>query len=135
MAKNIRAKKRRKQRGLDAIFSPIDEPKNSRTLAGAATGKRDKAERSMRLAYLQTLLIIFLLFCVVYTYENDPSFRTDFHETLSLYFSPVALLAFGTAGLGLSIAWLIVNYRQDRTRLAKRVGETGEEDLDDLSGL
>ena len=135
MAKNTRAKKRRKQRGLDAIFSPIDEPKNLRTPGGAATGKRDKAERSMRVAYLQTFFIIFLLFCVVYAYENDPNFRTDFHETLSLYFSPVALLAFGTAGLGLSVAWLIVNYRQDRTRLANRVGETAEDDLDDLSSL
>jgi len=89
----------------------------------------------MRLAYLQTLFIIFLLFCVVYAYENDPYFRTDFQKTLSPYFSPVALLAIGTAGLGLSIAWLTVNYRQDRTRLANRLGETVEDDLDDLSGL
>src|SRR3989441_11036868 len=124
-----RARKRRKQRGLDAIFSPIDEPRNSPTPAGAATGRRDRAERPMRLAYLQTLLIIFLLFCVVYTYENDPSFITDFHETLSLYFSPVSLLAFGTAGLGLSIAWLIVNYRQHRSRLSIRVCVTAEADL------
>jgi len=130
-----RARKRRKQRGLDAIFSPIDEPRNSPTPAGAATGRRDRAERPMRLAYLQILFIIFLLFCVVYAYENDPNFRTNFHETLSLYFSPAPLLAIGTAGLGLSIAWLTVNYRQDRTRLANRVGETAEDDLDELSGL
>jgi len=134
MAK-ARARKRRRQRGLDAIFSPIVEPRNSRTPAGPAAGRRDIAERPMRLAYLQTLFIIFLLFCVVHLYENDPNFRTDFHETLSFYFSPVALLAIGTAGLGLSIAWLTVNYRQDRTRLANRVGETAEDDLDELSGL
>src|SRR2546425_12881889 len=114
MAKD-RARKRRRQRGLDAIFSPIVEPRNSSTPAGAATGKRDKVERSMRLAYLQTLFIIFLLFCGIYAYENDPNFRTDFHQTLSLYFSPVALLAIGTTGLGLSIAWLMINYRQDQT--------------------
>src|SRR5438552_17700354 len=69
----------------------------------------------MRFAYLQSL--VFHIFLLVFAYENDPNFRTDFYEAFFNYLSPMTLMAIGTTGLVLSIGWLFVNYRQDRKRL------------------
>ena len=135
MGKSAGAKKRRKQKGVGAIFSSTDESKNARKPTEAATGKGANTGRSIRFAAVQTLFIVFLLFWLVFAYENDPNFRTNFNETFSYYFSPMALMAIGTTGLVLSIGWLIVNYQQDRKRLANPLGETTEDDLDDLRGL
>src|SRR5438128_10077820 len=74
----------------------------------------------MKFAYIQTLFIIFLLFLVFFAYENDPNFETDLKDTLSHYYSQMALIAIGTTGLVLSISWLLVNHRRDSKSMAVR---------------
>src|SRR3989441_2158052 len=118
LGKSARAKKRRDQKGLGAIFSPSDESGNARKPPRAATGKKAGTKSSMNFTYIQTLFITFLLFLLFFAYENDPNFKTDFKDTFSYYFSPIVLIAIGSAGLTLSIGWLIVNLRQDRKRMA-----------------
>jgi len=117
LGKSARAKKRSDQKGVGAIFSPTDETVNARKPLVASTRKKAGTKSSIRFTYIQTLLIMFLLFLVFLAYENDPNFKTGFKDTLS-YFSPTVLIAIGSAGLTLSIGWLIVSLRQDRKRMA-----------------
>src|SRR5438309_10118613 len=105
MGKNARTKQRRKHKELGESSSPTDESRNARRPTETATGKEASTGHSMRFAYIQTLFIVFLLFLLVFAYENDPNFGTDFRDTFSYYLSPMALMAIGTTGLVLSIGW------------------------------
>jgi hypothetical protein len=129
LAKSARNKKRRKQKGVEAIFSPTEESQNSLKPTPIADGKTDRITRPVRLfVQLQASLILFLLLWLIYAPANDLNFKNRFYETLS-YFPPVQLLAIGVTGLGLSIAWGIVNYRTDHRKLNDPVRESPEGDL------
>src|SRR3989475_2554641 len=119
LGKSARAKKRRDQKGVGAIFSPSDESGNARKPPRAATEKKAGTKSSMNFTYIQTLFITFLLFLLFFAYENDPNFKTDFKDTFSYYFPPIVLIAIGSAGLTLSIGWIIVSLPQDRKRMAR----------------
>jgi hypothetical protein len=129
LTKNTGNKKRRKQKGVEAIFSPTDESQKSPEASPITRGPKVKVTSPVRLfLLLQATFILFLLTWLIYASANDLSFKNRLYETVS-YLPPVQLLVIGVAGLGLSIVWGIVNYRKDHGKLSVPVRQNPEEEM------
>jgi hypothetical protein len=134
LAKSATAKKRRKQKGVEAIFSPLDESENSPRPPRKTQRKHAGTPHPVNMfLFLQAFFIVISLFWLVYVFQNQINFGNQLYETLSNYVSPIPLLSVGVTGLALSVAWAIVNHRQDHSRLDSPIRGSPEGDMTDLS--
>ena len=128
------AGRRRKQKGVEAIFSPLDKSKNSYKQIWKTQWNYDRATHPVSVfLFLQAFFIVISLFWLVYIFQSAVHFGNKFYEAFSYYLPPISLLSVGLIGLGLSIAWGIANYRRNRSSLDFPARKPPERDLIDLS--
>ncbi len=116
------ARKRREQKGVEAIFSSPDESEDTQASTFVPGRRKDGTPGSVKM--LISVLGIFVLFSIYWmlsSYEQDVYFRSYVSDTFSHYFSPVTLLAIGSTGLCLSIAWATAIHFQDQRKRSNPV--------------
>jgi hypothetical protein len=128
------ASARRRRKWVEAIFSTFDKPKSSYKRNQKAQWKRDLTANPVSIfLFLQAFFIIISLFWLLYALQDYVSFGSQIYKTLFYYLSPIPLLSIGVTGLGLSVAWAIVNYQQDHRRQDFPIKATPKGNLADLS--
>jgi len=120
-------KKRRKQKGVDAIFSSPDESENIPEPTLAPSKKRDGLSGSLKMVVsVLSSFTFFFLYWMISSYEQDVYFRNYVSLTFSRIIQPITLLAIGSTGLGFSIAWAMTNYIQDHRGRKSSIGKVSE---------
>ena len=120
-------KKRRKQKGVDAIFSSPDESENIPEPTLAPSKKRDGFSGPVKtVVSVLSSFTFFLLYLMISSYEQDVYFRNYVSLTFSRIIQPITLLAIGSTGLSFSIAWAMTNYIQDHRCRKSIVGRVSE---------
>jgi hypothetical protein len=120
-------KKRRRQKGVDAIFSSQEEPENIEVPTVAPVKRRDGFSASLKMvvSVLSSFTFLFL-YWMISSYEQDIYFRNYVSFTFSRIIQPIMLLAIGSTGLGFCIAWVMTNYIHDHRGQKSNVGKIPE---------